>query len=40
MTATAAPAGFAYRFRLRHGPQFVRWRPNKAAEQCTMDQLR
>jgi ATP-dependent DNA ligase len=26
--------------RLRHGTRFVRWRPDKAPEQCTMDQLR
>ena len=26
--------------RFRHGTRFVRWRPDKAPEQCTMDQLR
>jgi ATP-dependent DNA ligase len=25
--------------RLRHGAQFVRWRPDKAPRQCTLDQL-
>ena len=25
--------------RFRHGTKFVRWRPDKAAEQCTFDQL-
>jgi ATP-dependent DNA ligase len=25
--------------RFRHGTRFVRWRPDKAARQCTMDQL-
>jgi len=26
--------------RFRHGTGFVRWRPDKASEQCTMDQLK
>jgi ATP-dependent DNA ligase len=26
--------------RFRHGTKFLRWRPDKAPEQCTMDQLR
>ncbi len=26
--------------RFRHGTRFLRWRPDKAAEQCTMEQLR
>ncbi|MGH7508722.1 MAG: ATP-dependent DNA ligase [Gemmatimonadales bacterium] len=26
--------------RFRHGTRFLRWRPDKAPEQCTMDQLR
>jgi ATP-dependent DNA ligase len=26
--------------RFRHGTRFVRWRPDKAARQCTMEQLR
>jgi ATP-dependent DNA ligase len=26
--------------RFRHGTRFLRWRPEKAPEQCTMDQLR
>jgi ATP-dependent DNA ligase len=25
--------------RFRHGTRFLRWRPDKAPEQCTMDQL-
>ena len=26
--------------RFRHGTRFVRWRPDKAPDQCTMEQLR
>jgi ATP-dependent DNA ligase len=26
--------------RLRHGTRFLRWRPDKAPEQCTFEQLR
>jgi ATP-dependent DNA ligase len=26
--------------RFRHGTRFLRWRPDKAPEQCTMEQLR
>jgi ATP-dependent DNA ligase len=25
--------------RFRHGTRFVRWRPDKAPEQCTFEQL-
>jgi ATP-dependent DNA ligase len=25
--------------RFRHGTKFLRWRPDKSAEQCRMDQL-
>jgi ATP-dependent DNA ligase len=25
--------------RFRHGTKFVRWRPDKAPRQCTMDQV-
>jgi len=24
---------------LRHGTRFLRWRPDKAPQQCTMDQV-
>jgi ATP-dependent DNA ligase len=26
--------------RFRHGTRLLRWRPDKAPEQCTMDQLK
>jgi ATP-dependent DNA ligase len=26
--------------RLRHGTRLLRWRPDKAPKQCTMDQIR
>jgi ATP-dependent DNA ligase len=26
--------------RFRHGAKFLRWRPDKAARSCTMDQVR
>ena len=34
-STTTSPAG-----RFRHGTRFLRWRPDKAPRQCTMDQLR